>query len=76
MDVERTIDVPTQLERLSHAAVAVGSYLFITGGHNGTRYCDDLLLLNLGEYLSLSLSLTHTHTHIYIYIYLILTYNV
>ncbi|CDH56146.1 galactose oxidase [Lichtheimia corymbifera JMRC:FSU:9682] len=34
-------------KRLSHAAVGVGSYIFITGGHDGTRYCSDLILFNL-----------------------------
>lgn len=36
-------------KRLSHAAVGVGSYIFITGGHDGTRYCSDLILFNLGK---------------------------
>jgi Rab9 effector protein with kelch motifs len=34
--------------RLSHSATQVGSYLFITGGHDGTNYTSELLLFNLG----------------------------
>ena len=37
-----------QHRRLSHASTQVGSYLFITGGHDGTEYLSDLLLFNLG----------------------------
>lgn len=33
--------------RLSHTATLVGSYLFIIGGHDGTSYSSDVLLLNL-----------------------------
>ncbi|TFY73028.1 hypothetical protein EWM64_g10984, partial [Hericium alpestre] len=33
--------------RLSHSVTQVGSYLFITGGHDGTEYTSELLLFNL-----------------------------
>ncbi|KAI9105532.1 hypothetical protein DFS34DRAFT_16521 [Phlyctochytrium arcticum] len=33
--------------RLSHTATQVGSYLFVLGGHDGTRYGNEALLLNL-----------------------------
>ncbi|KAI0031469.1 hypothetical protein K488DRAFT_10658, partial [Vararia minispora EC-137] len=36
-----------QHRRLSHASTQVGSYLFITGGHDGTEYLNTLLLFNL-----------------------------
>ena len=34
--------------RLSHSAAQVGSYLFISGGHDGSEYTPELLLFNLG----------------------------
>ena len=34
--------------RLSHTATQVGSYLFIWGGHDGTSYTSELLMLNIG----------------------------
>lgn len=43
------IGLDPQVPRLSHAAVCVGSYLFVTGGHDGTHYCSDLLMLNFGK---------------------------
>lgn len=51
--------------RLAHSSTQVGSYLFLVGGHNGTKYTSDLLLYNLGT-SSLSLNL---NTFIYISIY-------
>lgn len=33
--------------RLSHSAAQVGSYLFISGGHDGSEYTPELLLFNL-----------------------------
>jgi len=33
--------------RLSHSAAQVGSYLFISGGHDGAEYTPELLLFNL-----------------------------
>lgn len=38
---------PLNPARLSHTATLVGSYLFIIGGHDGTSYSSDVLLLNL-----------------------------
>src|SRR6266702_602454 len=35
--------------RLSHSAAQVGSYLFISGGHDGSEYTPELLLFNLGQ---------------------------
>ena len=35
------------LPRLSHTSTQVGSYLFIFGGHNGSKYLNELNLLNL-----------------------------
>ena len=40
--------IEPEIPRLSHASVCVGSYLFVTGGHDGTHYCNDLLMLNFG----------------------------
>ena len=40
------LDTPTK--RLSHTATQVGSYLFVMGGHDGSKYNRDLLLFNLG----------------------------
>jgi hypothetical protein len=42
-------NIEPHVPRLSHAAVCVGSYLFVTAGHDGSQYCKDLLLLNLGK---------------------------
>ena len=36
--------------RLSHSSAQVGSYLFISGGHDGAEYTPELLLFNLGEF--------------------------
>ncbi|RYO82284.1 hypothetical protein DL762_006695 [Monosporascus cannonballus] len=33
--------------RLSHTSTLVGSYLFVVGGHDGSEYSNDVLLLNL-----------------------------
>jgi len=33
--------------RLSHSSAQVGSYLFISGGHDGSEYTPELLLFNL-----------------------------
>jgi hypothetical protein len=35
--------------RLSHSSAQVGSYLFISGGHDGSEYTPELLLFNLGQ---------------------------
>jgi hypothetical protein len=35
--------------RLSHSSAQVGSYLFISGGHDGSEYSPELLLFNLGK---------------------------
>lgn len=35
--------------RLAHSATQVGSYVFVIGGHDGSRYSNEVLLLNLGE---------------------------
>jgi hypothetical protein len=39
------------LARLGHTSTIVGNYLFIVGGHTGTKYVKDVLLLNLGMIL-------------------------
>src|SRR5229473_6840879 len=36
--------------RLSHSSAQVGSYLFISGGHDGSEYSLELLLFNLGKF--------------------------
>ena len=38
------------VKRLSHTATQVGSYLFVMGGHDGSKYNHDLLLFNLGAH--------------------------
>jgi hypothetical protein len=43
-DVTQDVNIP----RLSHSALCVGSFLFVLGGHDGTKYCNDLMMLNLG----------------------------
>jgi len=35
--------------RLSHSSAQVGSYLFVSGGHDGSEYTPELLLFNLGK---------------------------
>lgn len=35
--------------RLSHSSTQIGSYLFVIGGHDGTKYLHDILLFNLGK---------------------------
>ncbi|KAH9989555.1 hypothetical protein BJV77DRAFT_1069409 [Russula vinacea] len=37
----------TLYRRLSHSSAQVGSYLFISGGHDGSEYSPELLLFNL-----------------------------
>jgi len=44
-------------KRLAHSSTQVGSYLFLYGGHDGTEYTSDLVLLNLGAF---SILFTHT----------------
>lgn len=39
------IDQP--IPRLAHSATLVGSYIFVIGGHDGSRYSNEVLLLNL-----------------------------
>lgn len=41
------IDINRPLPRLSHTATQVGSYLFVIGGHDGSRYSCDVMMLNL-----------------------------
>lgn len=48
-DIAPEFELPLLPKRLAHASVNVGSYLFVTGGHDGNRYCNDLLLLNLSK---------------------------
>ena len=57
-DVEQTrsdsavwtqIKPDTLHRRLSHSSAQVGSYLFISGGHDGSEYSPELLLFNLGK---------------------------
>jgi hypothetical protein len=43
----------SQLPRLSHTALSIGSFLFIIGGHDGSQYCNDLVMLNLGKIVCL-----------------------
>jgi len=61
-DVEQTVPdtaIWTQIKpdtlhrRLSHSSAQVGSYLFISGGHDGSEYSPELLLFNLGKLPSL-----------------------
>jgi len=33
----------------SHSSAQVGSYLLVSGGHDGVEYTPELLLFNLGE---------------------------
>jgi hypothetical protein len=68
-DVEQTVPdtaVWTQIKpdtlhrRLSHSSAQVGSYLFISGGHDGSEYSPELLLFNLGKLPSLIPDLSNT----------------
>lgn len=43
------IDLDRAVPRLAHSATQVGSYVFVIGGHDGSRYSNDVLLLNLGK---------------------------
>lgn len=43
------IDLDRAVPRLAHSATQVGSYVFIIGGHDGSRYSNEVLLLNLGK---------------------------
>ena len=43
----KAVPIPVPFRRLSHTSTLVGSYLFIIGGHDGSEYSDDVLLLNL-----------------------------
>jgi hypothetical protein len=43
------IDLDRAVPRLAHSATQVGSYVFIFGGHDGSRYSSEVLLLNLGK---------------------------
>ncbi|KAI7892115.1 uncharacterized protein EV154DRAFT_198474 [Mucor mucedo] len=51
LDLETECWFPVQLDpqmpRLSHSAICVGSFLFVFAGHDGAKYCNDLLMLNL-----------------------------
>lgn len=44
------IDLDRTIPRLAHSATQVGSYVFVIGGHDGSRYSNDILLLNLGKF--------------------------
>lgn len=46
------VDTGRRFSRLSHTSTLIGSYLFVLGGHDGHKYSQDLLLLNLGEPLA------------------------
>ena len=37
------------IPRLAHSATQVGSYIFFIGGHNGSKYSNEVLMLNLGK---------------------------
>jgi len=72
-DTRRWLLLKTEVShrRLSHAVTQVGSYLFITGGHDGGDYTSDLLLFNLGQHLSplsssVGTAVSHTHTNIWV----------
>ncbi|KAG8927263.1 hypothetical protein FRC02_008340 [Tulasnella sp. 418] len=43
----RKIRLDKTYKRLSHSSIQVGSYLFIMGGHDGSKYSNELLLFNL-----------------------------
>lgn len=43
------IELDEQLPRLSHSAICIGSFLFVIAGHDGAKYCNNLLMLNLGN---------------------------
>ena len=45
--VWKAVHVPVTFRRLSHTSTLVGSYLFVVGGHDGSEYSNDVLLLNL-----------------------------
>lgn len=44
------VELDNQVPRLSHSAICIGSFLFVIAGHDGEQYCNDLSMLNLGEY--------------------------
>lgn len=59
------IDLDRAVPRLAHSATQVGSYVFVIGGHDGSRYSSDVLLLNLGKcrnQASLAIHLTFEHS--------------
>lgn len=41
------VELDAQMPRLSHSAICIGSFLFVIAGHDGAKYCNDLLMLNL-----------------------------
>lgn len=43
------VELDRAVPRLAHSSTQVGSYLFVIGGHDGTRYSNEVLLLNLGK---------------------------
>lgn len=43
------IGLEHKVSRLAHTSTQVGSYVFVIGGHDGRRYCQDILLFNLGN---------------------------
>ncbi|KAI9311843.1 hypothetical protein BX666DRAFT_2021184 [Dichotomocladium elegans] len=45
LDLVDTLD--RIIPRLAHAALLIGSYIFVIGGHDGSRYSNQVLMLNL-----------------------------
>ncbi|KAI8972714.1 hypothetical protein BDB01DRAFT_808953 [Pilobolus umbonatus] len=41
------IDLDRAVPRLAHSTTQVGSYVFVIGGHDGSRYSNEVLLFNL-----------------------------
>lgn len=54
--VWKSVDIKVSFPRLSHTATIIGSYLFVVGGHDGVEYSNEVLLLNLGEFIFYSAS--------------------
>lgn len=44
-----SLALDNQVPRLSHSSLGIGSYLFVIAGHDGSQYCNELLMLNLGK---------------------------
>ncbi|RCI01492.1 hypothetical protein CU098_011567, partial [Rhizopus stolonifer] len=45
--VWKMVDLDHTMPRLSHTTLHVGSFLFILAGHDGAKYCNELVMLNL-----------------------------